>query len=103
MTKKSDIKVRAIKSYVKEAMELAAAGKEIKADRSKPVLVPPELQKALTKNKKAHSMFESFGKGKQREFAEYISDAKRAETKQKRLEKILPMILDGVGLNDKYR
>ena len=42
-------------------------------------------------------------KGKQREYAEYIADAKREETKSKRLEKIIPMILANQGLNDKYR
>ena len=35
--------------------------------------------------------------------AEYISDAKRDETKVKRLAKIMPMIQEGKGLNDKYR
>ena len=102
MTNKSDIKARTIKAYIKEAMELAAAGKEIKADRAKPVVVPPELKNALAKNKKANANFANFGIGKKREYAEYISEAKRADTKQKRLEKILPMIMDGIGLNDKY-
>ena len=39
-------------------------------------IVPPELKKALSKNKKTTSKFSEFGKGKQRDFAEYISDAK---------------------------
>jgi uncharacterized protein YdeI (YjbR/CyaY-like superfamily) len=41
--------------------------------------------------------------GKQREYCEYISEAKRDATKLKRLEKIIPMIIEGVGLNDKYK
>ena len=41
--------------------------------------------------------------GKQREYAEYIQTAKQDATKQTRLEKITPMILKGVGLNDKYK
>ena len=103
MSSKKDIKARVIKAYVKEAIALSQSGTEIKADRSKAVVVPPELKRALAKHKRAQSAFRGFTKGKQREFAEYISDAKRAETKQKRLEKILPMIVAGVGLNDKYR
>ena len=103
MTSKKEIKVRTIKAYVKESIANFAGGKEIKADRNKPVLVPKELESALKKNKKAWSKFESLTIGKKREFADHVSDAKRAETKQKRIEKILPMILDGVGLNDKYR
>jgi uncharacterized protein YdeI (YjbR/CyaY-like superfamily) len=41
--------------------------------------------------------------GKQREYAEYIAEAKQAATKERRLEKILPMIAAGGGLNDKYK
>ena len=41
--------------------------------------------------------------GKQREYSEYIIEAKREETKQKRVEKIIPMIKIGAGLNDKYK
>lgn len=45
----------------------------------------------------------SFELSKQREFAAYISSAKRAETRQARLQKIIPLILNKIGLNDKYR
>jgi uncharacterized protein YdeI (YjbR/CyaY-like superfamily) len=41
--------------------------------------------------------------GKQREYAEYITEAKKDETKLKRIEKIIPMIKAGIGLNDKYK
>ena len=41
--------------------------------------------------------------GVQRDYADYIADAKRDETKQKRLQKNLQLISEGVGLNDKYR
>lgn len=98
-----DIKPRNIMTYVNEAIELQKQGKEIKPDRSKPVEVPLELQQALDKNKQLRLKFDKFTKGRQREFAEHIASAKRAETKQARLDKITPMILDGVGLNDKYR
>lgn len=98
-----DIKPRNIKAYVKEAIELQKQGKEIKPDRSKPVEVPPELQQAFDKNRQLRLKFDEFSKGRQREFTEYIASAKRAETKQSRLDKITPMILDGMGLNDKYR
>ena len=42
-------------------------------------------------------------KGKQREYADYVSDAKLEKTRLRRVEKILPLISSGVGLNDKYR
>ena len=98
-----DIKVRAIKAYVAEAVALAAAGKEIKPDRGKPVTLPEELKSALAKKKRTAAAYEKLTKGRQREYADYIAGAKRADTKAKRLAKVLPMIAAGKGLNDKYR
>lgn len=98
-----EIKVRAIKAYVKEAIAIVEEGKEIKPERGKPVDVPAELQTTFSKNKKLATAFSKLTPGKQREYAGYVAEAKRAETKQKRIEKISPMILEGKGLNDKYR
>ncbi|MCK5749525.1 MAG: YdeI/OmpD-associated family protein [Oricola sp.] len=103
MTSAKEIKPALIKSYVKEAAALAREGKEIKADRSKPLVVPPELKAALAKDKKAKTAFEVMTKTYQREYADYIAEAKQAATKERRLEKILPMIAAGKGLHDKYR
>ena len=57
----------------------------------------------LDENTKLATIFESLTLTKKREFTEYISSAKRDDTKQKRLEKIIPMILNNIGLNDKYK
>ena len=40
---------------------------------------------------------------KQREYLEYIDTAKREETKIARMEKIKPMVISGIGINDKYK
>jgi uncharacterized protein YdeI (YjbR/CyaY-like superfamily) len=98
-----EIRVAPVKSYLREALELARSGKQIRPDRDKPLEIPTELKKALAGNRKAQQAFEKMTKGNKREYAEYIADAKREETKQKRLEKILPMIAAGTGLNDRYR
>ena len=98
-----EIKARPIKAYIKEAIALQEAGQEIKADRSQPIIVPPELKQAFTRNKKAQTAFGKLTPGKQREYADYITAAKRDETKAQRIVKILPMIAAGVGLNDRYR
>ncbi len=103
MTSASDIKPRVIKRYVKEAISLVDAGKEIKAERDKPVDLPNELASAMRRFKGATAGFRGLTPGRQREYAEYIASAKRDDTKQKRIDKILPMIAAGVGLNDKYR
>ena len=100
---KKEIKTRLIKSYIKEAISLADEGAEIKPTRNKPLQIPDLLQQALASNLKADAAFGEFSRGKQREFADYVAEAKREETKLKRIQKILPMILRGEGLNDKYR
>ncbi len=98
-----EIRKRDILLYVKEAIENQKQNREIKSDRGRPLEIPPELADVLKKNKKLGGAFESFTLGKQREFADYIASAKRAETKQSRMGKIKPIILEGQGLNDKYR
>lgn len=103
MTSARDIKPALIKSYVREAMVNEKAGKSIKPDRAKPLVIPTELTTALKNDMKARAAFEAMSKTLRREYAEYISQAKQDATKQRRLEKILPMIRSGVGLNDKYR
>jgi uncharacterized protein YdeI (YjbR/CyaY-like superfamily) len=98
-----EIDARLIKAYVKEAIDLQKSGKEIKPQRNQAVKVPSLLESALGKNKKTRAGFEKLTPGRQREFADYIGDAKREETQLKRLEKIIPMIQARKGLNDKYR
>ena len=92
-----------IREYVREAIENQKAGKEIKPQKNKPLEIPDELSAELDANSAAKAKFDSLNLTKKREFAEYISEAKREDTKKKRLAKILPMILNDVGLNDKYR
>lgn len=100
---KREIKSRTIKAYVQEAILLQEQGEEIKPTRKKSLDLPPELEQALAADRAARKQFDAMTPGKRREYAEYIRDAKRADTKQKRLAKILPMITAGQGLNDKYR
>ncbi len=97
-----EIDEQVVKEYLAGAIRNQREGKEIKAPRRKPLVIPPELEHALESRP---GLAESFGQlphGKKRDYAEYISEAKRAETKAARLEKIIPMILAGKGLNDKY-
>jgi uncharacterized protein YdeI (YjbR/CyaY-like superfamily) len=103
MTTASDIRPAIIKSYVKEAMQLVVEGRAIKPDRSRPIVIPPELKEVFRQNKKAADNFNDLRLGLQREYTDYISDAKQEATKIRRIDKILPLILDGAGLNEKYR
>lgn len=87
----------------KEAIGHVDAGNEIKAVHSTSVDVPDELAKAMRRHKDATAAFRKLTPGRQREYAEHIASAKRDDTKQKRIEKVLPMIASGIGLHDKYR
>ena len=98
-----EIRPAVIRKYVKEAIQLVKDGRQIGPEKRSAPVVPPELGKALAKSKSAQQKFNELTPGKQREYAEYIASAKRDDTKQKRLDKILPMIRSGVGLNDRYR
>lgn len=101
---KADIKEAAVLNYVREAIENQRAGKEVKPKRvTKAVVIPLELKLVLDTDKTLSNSFKNLTPGKQREYCEYIDTAKRDATKQTRLEKITPMIINGVGLHDKYK
>jgi len=100
----SEIDINLIKEYVLEAIENQKQGKEIKPIRKTKLLMIPELlQNELESNQSLKENFEKFSSSKKREYASYISEAKRETTKLSRLSKIIPMILNGAGLHDKYR
>ena len=61
------------------------------------------MAQALAKSKRAAEAFDKLSPSCRREYADYIAEAKRPDTKQRRLKKILPMIRGGAKLNDKYR
>ena len=97
------LQLSVLKKYVEEAIQLQKDGKEIKPRKSKPIEIPTELEKAFKNDASLKSAFEKFTKGKQREFTEHIANAKREATRISRLQKCIPMIKAGIGLNDKYR
>ena len=103
MASKNDIKVQLVKRYVKEAVRVAESGLSIQPKRDLPVEIHPLLEAALRKNRQASKAFEQMSPSCRREYANYINEAKKEETKIRRLAKIIPMIASGGGLNDRYR
>ena len=100
----AEIDTELIKTYVKEAIENQEKGKIIKPKRNtKPLVIHPLLQKELDTNSEFSKQFDSFSLSKKREYADHISSAKRETTQLSRLEKIIPMVIKGVGLHDKYK
>ncbi len=99
-----DIDASILEQYLTEAIQNAKDGKEIKPDRSKKEInIPIELESAFAKAEPLKIAFEALSPGKQREYTEHIGGAKQEATRLRRLEKCIPMILEGVGLNDKYK
>ncbi len=91
-------------AYMKEAIENQKTGRELKPDRKAGKVVMPDLLKdTLRENKILKVAFDALTPFKQREFCEYLSDAKMQKTKVARLDKIIPMIENGVGLHDRFR
>lgn len=103
LTKMEEVDELLLKSYIHEAIENQRKGKVIKPAKRKPLLIPEMLQTELDDKPELKEMFEQLNLTKKREFAEYIEMAKREATKANRLKKIIPMIMEGIGLNDKYR
>jgi len=102
-TSVNEIDYQLILEYVHEAIENQKQGKELKPERDKKLVIPEELQTAFDNDKNLENAFLSFTPGCQREFAGYVFEAKRAETRENRVQKIVPMILEKRGLNDKYK
>lgn len=91
-----------ILSYLEEAIQNQKDGKEIKAQRNKAVVIPEELKQAFRNNPALKDQFEALSLSKKRDYSDHIGSAKREETRQQRLEQAIPMILEGIGRNDKY-
>jgi uncharacterized protein YdeI (YjbR/CyaY-like superfamily) len=102
-TSVDEIDDKLVLKYVNEAIENQKQGKELKPDRSKPVIIPDDLKEVFSEDKELENCFNRFTPGKQREFVNYISEAKTTETRKARVQKVIPLILENIGLNDKYR
>ncbi len=102
---KEEINKTKVLGYINEAMENQKRGLKLipKKTRSIEVIVPNLLKDALSNNAIANEAFKKLSPYNKKEYSEYITNAKQEKTKLSRLEKILPMIVDGKGLNDKYK
>ena len=90
---------------VKKAMKLNDEGVKAvrnKTARKKPVTMHPALKRALAGNAKARANFAAFSPSKQREYMEWISDAKADATRERRLKDALLWIAAGKPRNWKY-
>jgi len=100
---KEDIVPDQVLAYIKEAIANEKAGKKLVPERNMKFEIPEVLTKSLENDSELNKSFEQLSPGKQKEYAFHIQEPKREETKISRLEKIIPMVKAGMGLNDKYK
>lgn len=89
-----------IKTYIFEAVEVEKAG--LKVPKSAAPELPEELLQKFEEMPAFQVAFEALTPGRQRGYVLYFSQPKQAQTRESRIEKCVPKILNGEGLHDKY-
>lgn len=89
-----------LKAYIYEAVEVERAGLQMKLKKTADFKIPEEFQKKLHENKALKKAFEALTPGRQRGYIFYFSQPKQSKTREARVEKYIPHILEGRGLND---
>lgn len=89
-----------LKAYIYEAIEVERAGLKVKLKTTADYKIPEEFKKKLDKNRSLRTAFEALTPGRQRAYIFYFSSAKQSKTRESRIEKYLPKILKGKGLED---
>ena len=90
----------AIKAYVKEAVEVEKSGAEVTLKKTSEFKMPEEFQNKLKQMPALKKAFEALTPGRQRGYLLYFSGAKQSSTREARVEKCMPQILKGKGLDD---
>jgi len=89
-----------LKDYIKEAIEVEKAGLEVKMKKTSDYDVPEEFQIKLDEDPSLKEAFYELTPGRQRAYLLYFSNAKQSSTREQRVEKYIPKIFDGKGLQD---
>lgn len=98
-----EIDEKLISSYLREAIKNAEINKVWKPVADKAVLLPDLMKSYFQEDIHLKLAFEKITLFRQKEYIEYINDAKQDKTKVSRMGKIVPMIKEGKGLYDRYR
>ena len=89
-----------IKWYVEEAIRIEKSGKKVPMKKTEDYDMPEELQAKLDAMPELKEAFNNLTPGRQRQYMYHIGQAKRAATRENRVEKYIDHILDGKGMND---
>ncbi|WP_202616790.1 YdeI/OmpD-associated family protein [Arcticibacter tournemirensis] len=98
----SDIKqhTSTIKAYIKEAIDIEKSGRKLTLKTTSDYTVPAEFKAKLDQSADLKNAFSALTPGRQRAYLFYFSQAKQSKTKESRIEKYIPKILAGRGLED---
>ena len=88
-----------LKAYLREAIEVEKAGLKVK--RSTKLTLPEELQNRFDESPALKEAFDALTPGRRRAYVLYFSGAKQSRTRESRIDKCAPRILEGKGLNDR--
>lgn len=91
---------RTLKTYIYEAIEVERAGLKVKLKKTAQFKMPEEFQKKLDKKPALKKAFDALTPGRQRAYLLHFSSPKQSKTREARIEKLMPQILQGKGLND---
>lgn len=90
-----------LKSYIREAIAVEKAGLKVEFKKTAEFSMPEEFQARLDGNAKLKKAFEALTPGRQRGYLLHFAGAKQAKTREARIDKCVPQILDGKGLDDR--
>ncbi|PJZ25556.1 hypothetical protein CH352_17320 [Leptospira hartskeerlii] len=89
-----------LKSYIKNAIEVEKSGQKVNFKKTKEFDMPEEFLSKLEESPNLRSAFDSLTPGRQRGYLLHFSSAKQSKTREARIEKYIPHILKGKGLDD---
>lgn len=90
-----------IKAYIKEAIEIEKSGVKFELKKTSEFKMPEEFKQLLDEMPDLKIAFEALTPGRQRGYLLFFSAPKQAKTREARIEKSVPQILAGKGLEDK--
>lgn len=89
-----------LEAYINEAVEVEKAGLKVELKKTTAFSIPEEFQKKLEGMPILKAAFNSLTPGRQRAYLLHFSAPKQSKTRESRIEKCMPQILNGKGLND---
>ena len=91
---------KTVEAYLHEAIEIERAGLKVQRRKTEDLELPEEFESKLAANAKLRAAFAALTPGRQRSYIFHFSQPKLSATRTARVEKHIPRILEGLGLDD---